>query len=147
MPGETNMQEMPVTADTRIETEALIGLASQLVRRGYGEPVIVLALRRRGASQEVAQLVAASVASCHAALLMPQADAERQEQTLQAARQSDLRAARAASLALEKILSFFVFIVLGIGGGAVFGWSIGFGQGIDDGFDWAVRTLEQLVVK
>ena len=25
------------------------------------------------------------------------------------------------------------------------GWSIGFNRGIDDGFDWIVRTIERLI--
>jgi hypothetical protein len=138
---------LPADTNTKIEMETLIGLASQIVRRGYGEAVIILALRRSGASQEVARLVAASVVSCHAAILTTHGDARREKEPLDAVDKSDLRAARAASLALSKFVSFFVFVIVGIGGGAFLGWSIGFNQGIDDGFDWIVRTVEQLIAR
>ena len=140
------MQE--ISSDPKIEMRALIGLASQIARRGYGEAVIELALRRKGVSREVARLVAASVVSCHAAILAAQGHARLDKGPLVAVRNTDdtdLRAARAASLALSKIVSFLVFIIAGIGGGAFLGWSIGFNRGIDDGFDWIVRTIERLI--
>lgn len=58
-----------ISSDPKVEMRALIGLASRIARRGYGEPVIELALGRKGVSREVARLVAVSVVSCHAAIL------------------------------------------------------------------------------
>lgn len=138
-----------ISSDPKIEMRALIGLASQIARRGYGEPVIELALRRKGVAREVARLVAVSVVSCHAAISAAERHAglatEPVAVAVRSAADTDLRAARAASLALSKILSFLVFVIAGIGGGAFLGWSMGFNRGIEDGFDWIVRTIERLV--
>lgn len=140
------MQE--ISSDPKVEMRALIGLASQIARRGYGEPVIELALGRKGVSREVARLVAVSVVSCHAAILAAERHARLENEPVVAAARgpmdTDLRAARAASLALSKILSFLVFVIAGIGGGAFLGWSLGFNRGIEDGFDWMVRAIERL---
>ena len=137
------MQE--ISSDPIIDMRFLIGLASQIARRGYGEAVIELALRRKGVPPEVARLVAASVVSCHTAILAAQTQVKVDTTPPVAADNIDLRAARAASLALSKIASFLVFIIAGIGGGAFLGWSIGFSRGIDNGFDWVVRMMELLI--
>ena len=141
------MLKIPAKTNAKTEMEVLIGLASQIVRRGYGESVIFLALRRKGASQEVARLVAASLASCHAAILATPGVARHEKDQALAAGNPDLRAARAASLALSKIVNFFVFILVGLGGGAFLGWSIGFNQGLEDGFEWVLRAIEQLMAR
>ena len=132
----------------KIEIRALIELASNIARRGYGEPVIELALHRKGIPREVARLVAASVVSCHTAIVTAQAQAGGATEPFVAVRTTDdagLRSARAASLALSKIGSFLVFVMAGIGGGAFLGWSMGFNRGIEDGFEWIVRAIERLV--
>jgi hypothetical protein len=137
-----------ISTHPRIEIRALIGLASQIARRGYGEPVIELALRRKGVSREIARLIAASVVNCHAAIVTAQEQAriaQEQMATVRGSDNTDLRAARAASLALSKIGSFLVFGIAGIGGGVLLGWSMGFNRGLEDGFDWIVRAIERLV--
>jgi hypothetical protein len=137
-----------ISSHPKIEIRALIALASQIAHRGYGEPIIELALRRKGVPREVARLVAASVVSCHAAIVTAQDQvklATLPRVAVRGADDTDLRAARAASLALSKIGTFLVFVIAGIGGGAFLGWSMGFNRGIEDGFEWTVRTIERLV--
>jgi hypothetical protein len=137
------MQEL--SSDPKIEMRTLIGIASQIARRGYGEAIIELALHRKGVSREVARLIAASVVSCRAAIVAAQGQARLDMAPLVAARNPDLCAARVARVALSRMASFLVFIIAGIGGGAFLGWSIGFDRGVDDGFDWIVRALERLI--
>ena len=132
-----------ISSDPKVELRTLIGIASQIARRGYGEPIVDLAMRRKGAPRPVARLIAASVVSCHATLVAAQAHARLENEAIAAARNADLRAAKASSVALSKMASFLVFIVGGIGGGAFLGWSIGFNLGIDEGFEWIVRTIER----
>lgn len=134
-----------ISSDPKIELRALIGIASQIARRGYGEPIVDLAMRRKGAPRQVARLIAASVVSCHATLLLAQEQARLENEAIVAARNADLRAAKAARLALSKMASFLIFIVGGIGGGAFLGWSVGFNLGIDEGFEWIVRTIERQI--
>ena len=139
------MQE--ISSGPAAEMRALIELSSQIARRGYGEPVIELALRRKGVSREVARLVAASAASCHAAILATTEHAQIASAPVLSARitdDADLRAARAARLALSRIVGFIVFVIAGVGGGAFLGWSIGFNQGVEDSYDWMVRMIERL---
>lgn len=131
------------TAQPKTELRTLIGVASQIARRGYGEPIVNLALRRKGVARDAARLIAASVVSCHATLVQAQAQAKLELERAEAARAADLRAAKAASLALKKMASFVVFVVIGLGGGALLGWSAGFNLGIDNGFEWIVRTIER----
>ena len=122
------------TARPKTELRTLIGVASQIARRGYGEPIVDLALRRKGVTRDAARLIAASVVSCHATLTR-----------IDAARLADQRAAKAASLMLTKMMSFVMFIMIGLGGGAFFGWSVGFNLGIDEGFEWIVRVIERRI--
>ena len=137
--------EQEVPAASSIDMRALIEVASRIARRGYGESIIELAMRRKGVSREVARLVAASVASCNAMILASEENTRLDKQPNPSFRNIDLRAARAASLALSKITSFIVFFIAGVGGGAFLGWEIGFNQGIDDGFNWLVRAIERLM--
>jgi hypothetical protein len=136
-------REGPAAANFNMR--ALIEVASRIARLGYGEPLIDLALRRKGVPPEVARLVAASVTSCNAMILASAEHTKPGRQPNTAVRSIDLRAARAAQLALSKITSFFVFFIAGVGGGAFLGWSLGFSQGVDDGFDWIVRAVERLL--
>ena len=46
---------------------------------------------------------------------------------------------------LTKMMSFVMFIMIGLGGGAFFGWSVGFNLGIDEGFEWIVRVIERRI--
>ncbi len=131
----------------------LVSLASQIAHRGYDESVIRLALRRKGAPDDVARLVAASVASCHATIsaaerrIAPEGSAEALTSPQAKLRTDDLRAARAASKALSWMASFLVFVVVGICGGAFLGWSIGFGQGMEQGLDQFITALEQALAR
>ena len=101
---------------------ALIGVASQIARHGYGEPIVDLALRRKGVNRNAARLIAASVVSCHTTLVRVQAQAlaqsQREQAYKQAARLAEIRAARAASYALRKLAAFALFVLIGLGGGA-----------------------------
>ncbi len=133
------------TARPKTELRTLIGVASQIARRGYGEPIVDLALRRKGLTRDAARLIAASVVSCHATLTLAQEQARLEQTRIDAARLADQRAAKAASLMLTKMASFVVFIVIGLGGGAFFGWSVGFNLGIDEGFEWIVRVIERRI--
>lgn len=133
------------TARPKTELRTLIGVASQIARRGYGEPIVDLALRRKGVTRDAARLIAASVVSCHATLTLAQEQARLEQTRIDAARLADQRAAKAASLMLTKMASFVVFIVIGLGGGAFFGWSVGFNLGIDEGFEWIVRVIERRI--
>ena len=133
------------TARPKTELRTLIGVASQIARRGYGEPIVDLALRRKGLTRDAARLIAASVVSCHATLTLAQEQARLEQTRIDAARMADQRAAKAASLMLTKMASFVVFIVIGLGGGAFFGWSVGFNLGIDEGFEWIVRVIERRI--
>lgn len=158
-----------MTAQPETELRALIGVASQIARCGYGEPIVDLALRRKGVTRDAAWLIAASVVSCHATLVQAEEQARREQarsdaaplasaadpldqapqagQPLQTMRihEADGRSAGAAGLALRKMASFAVFIVIGLGGGAALGWSAGFNLGIEDGFDWIVRVVERRI--
>ncbi|MBI3916899.1 MAG: hypothetical protein HY322_07820 [Betaproteobacteria bacterium] len=137
-----------VTADRSVNLRALIDLSSEIARRGYGEPVVELALYRKGVPREIARLVAASAIGCRRAILAAQESGEAARPPVNAARpisQADLRAARAANRALWKIANFLVLVVAGFGLGALAGWSIGFGHGVEDGFDWIVRVIERLI--
>ena len=136
-------QEIPVAP--KIDMRALIGVASKIARKGYGEPIIELAMRRKGVSREVARLVAASVVSCNVTILASEENSRLDKQPLASVSDIDLRAARAARMALSRIVSFFVFIIAGVCGGAFIGWSIGFSQGLNDGFEWIVRAIERLM--
>jgi hypothetical protein len=131
------------------ELRALIGVASQIARHGYGEPIVDLALRRKGVNRNAARLIAASVVSCHTTLVRVQAQAlaqsQREQAYKQAARLAEIRAARAASYALRKLAAFALFVLIGLGGGAYLGWSAGFNLGIDEGFDWIVRTIDRRI--
>lgn len=133
------------TARPKTELRTLIGVASQIARRGYGEPIVDLALRRKGVTRDAARLIAASVVSCHATLTLAQEQARLEQTRIDAARLADQRAAKAASLMLTKMASFVVFIVIGLGGGAFFGWNVGFNLGIDEGFEWIVRVIERRI--
>ena len=133
------------TARPKTELRTLIGVASQIARRGYGEPIVDLALRRKGLTRDAARLIAASVVSCHATLTLAQEQARLEQTRIDAARLADQRAAKAASLMLTKMASFVVFIVIGLGGGAFFGWNVGFNLGIDEGFEWIVRVIERRI--
>ena len=133
------------TARPKTELRTLIGVASQIARRGYGEPIVDLALRRKGVTRAAARLIAASVVSCHATLTLAQEQARLEQTRIDAARLADQRAAKAASLMLTKMMSFVMFIMIGLGGGAFFGWSVGFNLGIDEGFEWIVRVIERRI--
>lgn len=133
------------TVRPKTELRTLIGVASQIARRGYGEPIVDLALRRKGVTRDAARLIAASVVSCHATLTLAQEQARLEQTRIDAARLADQRAAKAASLMLTKMMSFVMFIVIGLGGGAFFGWSVGFNLGIDEGFEWIVRVIERRI--
>ena len=133
------------TARPKTELRTLIGVASQIARRGYGEPIVDLALRRKGLTRDAARLIAASVVSCHATLTLAQEQARLEQTRIDAARLADQRAAKAASLMLTKMMSFVMFIMIGLGGGAFFGWSVGFNLGIDEGFEWIVRVIERRI--
>ena len=133
------------TARPKTELRTLIGVASQIARRGYGEPIVDLALRRKGVTRDAARLIAASVVSCHATLTLAQEQARLEQTRIDAARLADQRAAKAASLMLTKMMSFAMFIMIGLGGGAFFGWSVGFNLGIDEGFEWIVRVIERRI--
>ncbi len=133
------------TARPKTELRTLIGVASQIARRGYGEPIVDLALRRKGVTRDAARLIAASVVSCHATLTLAQEQARLEQTRIDAARLADQRAAKAASLMLTKMMSFVMFIMIGLGGGAFFGWSVGFNLGIDEGFEWIVRVIERRI--
>lgn len=137
------MQE--ISSDLKIELRTLIQLSTQIARRGYDEPIVELALRRKGISPEIARLIAASVVSCHATILAAEGHARLDERSLAAGRNTDLLAARAASRTLSKIASFLLFIMAGLGGGLLLGWSIGFDRGMNDGFDWIVHYIERLI--
>ena len=126
----------------------LVTLSAQIARRGYGEAVIEMALRRKGLPRETARLMAVSVVGSHAAIATAEAAAKLAPSKASIAANGndiDARAARAASLALAKLVNFLLFIVGGIGVGALLGWSIGFSLGVEDGFDSFARTIEQLV--
>ena len=136
------------TPDRIVNLRALIDLSSEIARRGYDEPVVELALYRKGVPREIARLVAASAIGCRRAILAAQAPGAVTRPPVAAARpvsQQDLRAARAANRALWKIANFLVLVVAGFGFGALLGWSIGFGHGVEDGFDWIVRVIERLI--
>jgi hypothetical protein len=136
-----------VTTEHSVNLRALIDLSSEIARRGYGEPVVELALYRKGVPREIARLVAASAIGCRRAILAAQESAEAARPPDIAARpvnQADLRAARAANRALWKIANFLVLVVAGFGLGVLLGWSVGFGHGVEDGFDWIVRVIERL---
>ena len=133
------------TARPKTELRTLIGVASQIARRGYSEPIVDLALRRKGVTRDAARLIAASVVSCHATLTLAQEQARLEQTRIDAARLADQRAAKAASLMLTKMMSFVMFIMIGLGGGAFFGWSVGFNLGIDEGFEWIVRVIERRI--
>ena len=137
-----------ISSAPQYDMRALIAMSSQIARKGYREPVIELALRRKGIPAEVARLVAVSVVSCHVALLAAEENAGLGRHPAAAVRKrddTDLRTARAARLALAKIMSFLVFVVAGAGGGAILGWDFGYSRGVEDGFEWILRVAEQLV--
>lgn len=134
-----------ISVAQKIDMRALIAVASQIARRGYGESIIELAMRRKGVSREVARLIAASVVSCNATILASEGNARFDKQPFASVSDVDLRTARAARMALSRIMSFFVFIIAGVCGGAFIGWNIGFSQGLNDGFDWIVRAMERLM--
>ena len=136
------------TARPKTELRTLIGVASQIARRGYGEPIVDLALRRKGVTRDAARLIAASVVSCHATLILAEEQARLEQARIDATHnthKANQRAAKAASLMLTKMMSFVMFIVIGLGGGALLGWSVGFNLGIDEGFDWIVRVIERRI--
>ncbi|MBI4195874.1 MAG: hypothetical protein HY526_12440 [Betaproteobacteria bacterium] len=140
---------METTTPSRsVEMRALIGLSAEIARRGYGERVIEVALWRKGVSREVARVIAVSAVSCRSAILTAQASANAgivPPPDAGARCDIDLRTARAARLALSKTANFVILACLGFGGGLLLGWSVGFGQGIEDGFEWIVRAIERLV--
>ena len=41
-----------ISSDPKVELRTLIGIASQIARRGYGEPIVDLAMRRKGAPRQ-----------------------------------------------------------------------------------------------
>ena len=126
----------------------LVALSAQIARRGYGEAVIEMALRRKGLPRETARLMAVSVVGSHAAITTAEAAAKlapSRAATAGNGNDIDARAARAASLALSKLASFLLFIVASIGVGVLLGWSIGFSLGVEDGFDWMTRTIDRVV--
>ena len=139
------------TARPKTELRTLIGVASQIARRGYGEPIVDLALRRKGVTRDAARLIAASVVSCHATLILAEEQSRLEQARIDATHnthnthKANQRAAKAASLMLTKMMSFVVFIVIGLGGGALLGWSVGFNLGIDEGFEWIVRVIERRI--
>ncbi|MBI3370185.1 MAG: hypothetical protein HY017_00310 [Betaproteobacteria bacterium] len=145
---QRNEAAREASSNSGSDMRALIGLSSQIARKGYGEPVIELALRRKGVAGDVARLVAVSVVSCHAAILAAEGNARLSRQPPSGARRSDgteQRTAKASRLALAKIMSFLVFVVAGAGGGAILGWDFGFERGVEDGFEWIVRVAQQLI--
>lgn len=158
----------PPPADTR----ALVAHAAEIARRGYAEPVVALALNRLGCPPQAARLVAASVVCSRAELVAIDHDDPKDHRGLREHgdhrdhrdpgnagreigglepgelgidRQAELRVARAASRALAMLLQFFLFVVVGLGAGAWLGWSIGFTQGIEDGFERVIAVLEQVI--
>ena len=136
-----------VATDRSLSLRALIDLSSEIARRGYGEAVVELALRRKGAPGDVARLVAASAVGCRQAILAAQARGESGQPVatpVPLPSRADLRAARAANKALGKIANFLVLAVAGFGMGTLLGWSVGFGHGVEDGFEWIVRAIERL---
>jgi len=130
-----------------------VRLASRIARHGYGESVIRLALCRKGVADDVARLVAASAVCCHASIaaaehrLAPEGMATASGSPQARTRIQDLRTARAASKALSMIMGFVVFVVVGVGGGAFPGKSIGFGEDMERGLDRIVTALEQALAR
>lgn len=142
-----NAAASAASPDSGTEMRTLIAMSSRIARKGYGEPVIELALRRKGIAGEAARLVAVSVVSCHAAIVAAEERAAGARQLPSDAprrNDADRCAAKAARLALAKIMSFLVFVVAGAGGGAILGWDFGFNRGVEDGFEWIVRVAQGL---
>ena len=130
------------------DVRELVVLSAQIARRGYGEAVIEMALRRKGLPREAARLMAVSVVGSQAAIAVAEAAAKLAPAKAPIAGNGndiDARAARAARLALAKLANFLLFIVAGIGVGVLLGWSIGFSLGVEDGFDSIARTFDRLV--
>lgn len=136
-----------ISRSPEVDMHTLIALSSQIARRGYGEPVIELALRRKGLSKDAARLIAASAVGCRAAIVAARSPAESsngRDIVARGASRTDRRTARAASLALSKISNFFLLAILGFGSGVFLGWSVGFNRGMEDGFEWIARLIERL---
>jgi hypothetical protein len=138
------------SAERGTQARGLIEMSSQMARLGYGEQVVEYALRRKGIRTTVARLVAASVVSCHRTICAAEAHAKRapsRPSPRSTATAAEIRAARAARLALGKMMGFLAYIVIGIGGGVLVGWSFGFDRGVEDGYGWMLRALELMAAR
>ena len=161
-------QAPPDAEPTSPEGHPLFAHAADIARRGYDEAVIAMALGRRGATAEIARLLATSVvrgrtpvaehpeenftpppvrrsrAPSSAQELEDVLEHHRQA-LLQAGRAAELRSARAASRALGAMVQFFFFVIVGLGVGAWLGWSIGFSHGMEEGLERVLALLEQVL--
>ena len=126
--------------------DLLLQLSAEIASRGYGRNVIEAALVRKGAPHDIAQLIAATATSCRAAILAVQAPCNVTAGHSAADEHGnvDHRSARAAQLALSKMASFLLLVCVGFGAGVALGWSVGFGQGLEDGLDWVARAVASL---
>jgi hypothetical protein len=129
------------------ELERQIELCVKIAGLGFGPDVMRLALQRKGVAPGAARLIALSVASSHAALRAIEAGAARVGPAAGEAKERDreqIRRSRAAGYFLGRMLAFFWFGLIAIGGGLALGWMVGFEYGAADGYDWMQRSIEQL---
>lgn len=129
------------------ELERQIELCVRIAGLGFGPDVMRLALVRKGVPPVVAKLIALSVTSSHAALRTIEAGASHSESAGRDAAERDreqYRRSRAAGYFLWRMLAFFWFGLIAIGGGIALGWMVGFEHGVADGYDWVQRSIERL---
>jgi len=128
------------------DLERQIELCVRIAGLGFGPDVMRLALERKGIPPTAAKLIALSVTSSHAALRAIEAGASHGESAGRE-RARDLeqyRRSRAASHFLGRMLAFFWFGLIAIGGGLALGWMVGFEYGAAEGYEWVQRSIERL---
>lgn len=116
-----------------------IELCVRIAGLGFGPDVMRLALVQKGIPPAAARLIALTVTSSHAALRTIEAGALRGESASREVTERDreqYRRSRAASNFLGRMLAFFWFGLITIGGGLALGWMVGFENGAADGYDW-----------
>lgn len=118
-----------------------VELAVRIAQLGHGEAVIEMALLRQGRQGEDARLIAATVRACQSLSRPAHPVVARQHPSI---RQLERQGARVAELMLSKLLSFVMFFVVGIGGGAMLGWGAGFDSGVEEGARWVFAAVAQL---
>ena len=129
------------------ELERQVELCVKISGLGFGPEVTRLALERKGVPAAAARLIALSIESSRAALKRIEAAPLRGDASRTMAKQEieRYRASRAARYFLRRVMAFFWFGVVAIGGGLALGWMAGFEHGAVDGYQSVMRAIETLL--